>query len=63
MINKQLLKLWVLEELKKVEYQINLVRIQEQYDTLVGKKEVLQSLVEDFNLTDVSTEVTYHDQI
>ena len=60
-MNKDILKLWILEKLEKIQKQSEIVSTIAEVIKLNGEKEVLEELMEDFNLVEVDvTNVKYH---
>jgi hypothetical protein len=60
-MNSDILKLWILEKLNRIQEQSELVSSVSEVIKLNGEREVLQELMEDFNLVDVDlTGVKYH---
>ena len=53
LINKELLKLWILERVKNIESRSNLAKDLDEVHKLFGMKEVLEQLLEDFNLVEL----------
>lgn len=60
-MNKDILKLWILEKLEKIQKQSEIVSTIAEVIKLNGEKEVLEELMEDFNLVEVDvTNIKYH---
>lgn len=53
LINKELLKLWILERVKNIETRSDLAKDLDEVHKLFGMKEVLEQLLEDFNLVEL----------
>jgi hypothetical protein len=53
LINKELLKLWILERVKNIETRSNFAKDLDEVHKLFGMKEVLEQLLEDFNLVEL----------
>lgn len=60
-MNNDILKLWILEKLNRIQKESELVQSVAEVIKLNGEKEVLEELMEDFNLVEVDvTDVKYH---
>ena len=60
-INKTTLRLWAEEEILKISHQINFGTVHPLTGT--AKIEILESLIEDFNLHEVrGEEIVYHNE-
>lgn len=60
-MDKQLVKLWITNEISKIKYRINFYH--EPEETGLAKIDVLERFYDTFELDKVTIKVTYHEKV